>query len=62
MSRTKKLHKSRFRWIARLLRARDRRKERESYTTITPYQWMLYLNNQQYREGREYLRYATYHN
>lgn len=62
MRRMKRLHKSSIRWIARLLRWKDRRKERKSYITMTPCEWQLYHNNQQYREKREYLRYAAYHN
>jgi hypothetical protein len=39
------------RLISRFLRARDRRRQPRA-VVITPAQWALYLNNQQYRDRR----------
>ena len=53
--RCKPKHRSRFRWIAELLRMKDRRHERYP-VVLTDYQAMLLNANQRYRDRTSHIR------
>lgn len=43
------------RWISRFRRNLDYRREAKLLPQITPYQWQLYLINQNYRDKRPWV-------